>query len=162
MPDETALLIMGLGTARDGDGGLGAAVLDRLRRDWIAPPAVRLASADPPGDVARVRAALVVDAVPADMPAGAFVRLRGEEVPAGVLERCPEAIAALGRDEHRGEGSELIVVGLVPETYAPGCGLSARVASGLQGLVRHVVLEARRLGHDFRLRHPAKRATQTL
>jgi hypothetical protein len=134
MHESVSLLVVGLGDP----AGLGAAVIERLRSRWIAPDGVHVAIGPLPAALEQHHAAVVVDAIADDAPAGAFVRLDGER-----------AARRIGR-----AGGTSIVLGLVPDVVGTHPGLSPRVEAGLEGLVRRVVLEARQLGHQF---HPRSR-----
>jgi hydrogenase maturation protease len=153
MPASIPLLVVGVGDATRGDDGLGAATVALLRERYAIPAGVELAHGAVPTDAVAACAAVVVGAVHADHPPGAFVRLTGAEAmtsPAdGLISRVPGGTLDAGK---------VIVVGLVPETTATRAGLSPAVAAGLAGLVRHVVLEARQLGHELEpLRGPDAR-----
>jgi hydrogenase maturation protease len=153
MPASTPLLVVGVGDASRGDDGLGAATVALLRERYAIPAGVELADGAVPTDAAAPRAAVVVGAVHADHPPGAFVRLAGDEATSSpahrLLGRVPDGALDAG---------QVIVVGLVPESTATRAGLSPAVAAGLAGLVRHVVLEARQLGHELQpLRGPDAR-----
>jgi hydrogenase maturation protease len=150
MPEPVSLLVLGLGDSTRGDDGLGAAAIGRLRSAWIVPAGVHVSEGRLPPGLESPDAALLVDAVAADAPAGAFIRLDGNRAVPAISERLPGlAGSLLERDPRR-----LVLVGLVPELVGPHPGLSRRVAAGLEGLVRRMVLEARQLGHEFRPRRP--------
>ena len=152
MSEPMSLLVLGLGNATHGDDGLGAATLGLLRRAWVAPAGVHIAEGRVPCDLRPSHAAVLIDAVRADAPPGAFIRLHGNQVAPAVRERLPGAARLLDS----GCGS-VILLGIVPDVVGPRPGLSQRVAAGLEGLVRRVVLEARQLGHEFRPRRPPER-----
>jgi hydrogenase maturation protease len=157
MEDPISLLILGLGKTTHGDDGLGAVALELLARTHLEPCGVRLADAaatlpDPGPGYATV----VVDAVRSDAPAGAFMRLAGDEAAGALVSRLPAAsLARLSA----GDGP-LIVLGLVPRVVTPRAGLSPEVSAGLAGLIRWIVLESLRLGHVFRPRPPHYTATE--
>jgi hypothetical protein len=143
MSEPIPLVVVGLGTPAHGDAGLGAAAIDLLRRTYTIPAGVRVGDGFPwacegPG------VGLFIDAIESDAPAGAFIRLHGEEATPVVLRRLT---ATHGRWDPQ---SQLILLGLVPHTTTPGTGLSRAVEAGLAGLVRRMVLEARHLGHELR------------
>src|SRR5689334_3040902 len=102
MPVSIRLLVVGVGDATRGDDGLGAATVALLRERYAIPAGVELAHGAVPTDAAAPRAAVVVGAVPADHPPGAFVRLAGAEAmtspPAGrLMSRVPDGALDAGK-----------------------------------------------------------------
>jgi hypothetical protein len=146
MPERTPLVVVGLGRSVDGDDGLGAAAVALLTQTYDVPDGIHVTAGRlPPVDGAP--AMILVGAIESSAPAGTFVRLAGP---------AAEAMRLLPRGWREDDGSRpptpLIALGLVPSRVDRGAGLSRPVAAGLRGLVRHIVVEARRLGHDLRPR----------
>ena len=146
------LFVLGLGDAARGDDGLGAVAIDQLRNTWIAPATVHIGDGEVSPGLGTGHATVLVDAIAGDDPPGAFVRLHGDHAARAIAERAPSLAARL----LDGQSAALILLGLVPDTAGRHPGLSHRVAAGLEGLVRRVVLEARQLGHEFRPRAPRR------
>ena len=166
-PRPTPLLVLGLGNLLCGDDGLGAAAVARLDRDWEAPDGTLVLDGGTLGLALLscfedARDVILVDAVSADEPAGALVRLTGEEVAPAVLHRLsPHQIGVadiLESARLRGRFPErLVLLGLVPLTFRLSIERSPAVESRLQRLVDEVVAEARRMGHVF-VRRPSDQA----
>jgi hydrogenase maturation protease len=153
---EPPVVVMGLGSPLRRDDGLGLAALRRLTERGRLPASVRVVEGgtlgvgllDLTGGGERL---LVLDAVVAGGPPGRLVRLAGE---AAVKRRggpvsahdlaLPDALA-LARRLGRGP-SELVVLGLEPESVQPGAGLSDAVEAELDELVDAAVAQLRRWG----------------
>jgi hydrogenase maturation protease len=158
-PKEIPLLVLGLGNLLCGDDGLGAAAVARLDRDWEAPEGTLVLDGGTLGLALLPyfedsRDVILVDAVRSDEPAGAFVRLTGEDVAPAVLHRLsPHQIGVAdildGARLHGRWPDRVVLLGLVPLTFRLGIERSPAVESGLPGLVDEIVAEARRMGHLF-------------
>ena len=86
------LLVLGLGNLLLTDDGLGPAVMSELVRRFAAPEGVSLLDGGTLGlallgELAEARAAILVDAVAAEAPAGTLVRIEGDDVAPAVAER---------------------------------------------------------------------------
>jgi hydrogenase maturation protease len=159
MTEPCRLLILGLGNVLCGDDGLGVAAVEVLARSHRVPEGVRILDGGTLGlallpYLEDAEAALLVDAIRADAPPGAPIRLAGEDVAPAVLERLsPHQIGVadlLAGARLRGRSPRrLVLLGLVPETLELGLGRSAAVEAGLPALVERIVLEARALGHEL-------------
>ncbi len=166
MDRPTPLLVLGLGNLLCGDDGLGAAAVARLEHDWIAPDGAVVLDGGTLGlallpYLEDAEDVILVDAVSIDEPPGTLVRLTGEEVAPAVRERLsPHQIGVAdlldGARLHDRYPRRLALLGLVPETIAVAIERSAVVARSLPRLVEEVVLEARRMGHEF-VRRPMDR-----
>lgn len=171
MDESGGLLILGLGNVLCGDDGVGVAAVSRLAREWVCPPGVVIRDGGTLGLalmplVESARDVILVDAVWADAPPGALVRLEGDEVPAATLERLSvhqvgvaDLLAALawrGRMPRR-----LVLLGLVPATLELHVGCSPAVERALPALVDAVVTEAVRLGRRLvpGLAHESERSS---
>ncbi len=159
VPKSTSLLILGLGNLLCGDDGLGAAAVARLDRDWEAPGGTLVLDGGTLGLALLpyfedARDVILVDAIRGDGPAGALVRLTGEEVAPAVLHRLsPHQIGVadiLDGARLRGRCPDrLVLLGLVPLTLRLGIERSPAVESCLPRLVDEIVAEARRMGYVF-------------
>jgi hydrogenase maturation protease len=153
------LLVLGLGNLLLTDDGLGPAAVRELERRFVAPAGVEILDGGTLGlsllgELSEARAAILVDAVAADAPAGSFVRLDGDEVaPAAAARLSPHQVGVadligaaqlLGRQPPR-----MILLGLVPQSLELGVGCSPPVAANLEGLVTRVADECRALGHPL-------------
>jgi hydrogenase maturation protease len=106
------------------------------------------------GELSEARAAILVDAVAADAPAGTLVRVEGDDVAPAVLERLSPhqvgvadllgAARLLGRDP-----PTLVLLGAVPQSLELGVGCSPPVAASLDALIEAVAGECRALGHPL-------------
>jgi hydrogenase maturation protease len=157
--DSSALLVLGLGNLLCGDDGLGVAAVRRLLRRYRVPDAVAVLDGGTLGlsllpILEDARAAILVDAIRSDGPAGSPVSLEGEDVALAAAERLSVhqvgVADLLGAARWRGRlPSPLILLGLVPGSLGLGVGLSPRVEAALPGLVERIVDEALSLGHVF-------------
>jgi hydrogenase maturation protease len=160
MSERTPLLILGLGNLLLEDDGVGSAAVTALAARYDAPPGAQVLDGGTLGlsllpYLDGADAVILVDAVAADAPAGALVRLEGDEVPPAVATRLsPHQIGVsdlldgarwLGRYPRR-----VVLLGLVPASMELAVGLSAPVQSALPDLVDRVVDEAGGLGFVFR------------
>ncbi len=157
-----SLLILGLGNILLGDDGAGVVAVERLSGRYDAPDGVRVLDGGTLGlsllpYLADAERAILVDAVQADAPPGSLVRLQGEAVAHASMHRL--SVHQIGvadlLDGARLLGqlpSELILVGVVPESIDLRVGLSMPVAEAMEGLVCRVALEAARLGYPFKER----------
>ena len=159
MSELGPLLILGLGNVRCGDDGLGAVAVALITARYEAPPGVEVVAGASLGPsllphVEDAGAVILVDAIRADAPPGAFVRLEDEEVGPAVEERLsPHRVGVAALQQGAGlSRRKLLLVGLVPKSLEQSGTLSSTVEAGLVGLVKRVVLEARLLGYEFKVR----------
>jgi len=154
-----SLLVLGLGNVLCGDDGLGAVAVHLVERRYRAPQGVLVLDGGTLGlsllpQLEQAREAILVDAVSAQGPPGAFVRLEGDDVGPAVAARLSVhqvgvadlLDAARWRDCYP---SRLILLGLVPESLELGLRRSLPVEAALPELVERIVAEARELGHVF-------------
>ncbi len=149
------ILVLGLGNVLLGDDGLGETAV-RLFEETHGPfDRVRILDGGTLGlsllpYLQEARAAILVDAIRADRPAGTLVRLTGDEVAPAVATRL--SVHQIGvadlLDAARLAGNlprELVLLGLVPESIELRLGLSAPVARGVPGLLEALADELARL-----------------
>lgn len=161
------LLILGLGNVLCGDDGLGVAAVARLDRGYRAPEGVVFMDGGTLGlallhYVRQADTLLLVDAIRADRAPGSLVRLTGDEVAPAVASRLSVhqiGVADLldGLRWTDSGPSEIVLLGLVPETLELGLGRSPAVEAALPGLLEAVVEESARLGYPLDARtddHP--------
>jgi hydrogenase maturation protease len=149
------VVLLALGNAICGDDGIGAAALEGLLERAPLPPGVRALDGGTLGrallaHLEGVSRLVLVDAVRADAAPGTLVRLDGEDVEAAARERLSvhqvgvvdllQAMRLLDAYPR-----EVVLLGLVPETVAPGVGLSAAARRGLPRLVDAVADELARV-----------------
>jgi hydrogenase maturation protease len=160
--DRLPLVILGLGNVLCQDDGLGALCVQELLRRYQPPTGARVLDGGTLGlsllpYLEDAEAAILVDAIRADAPAGAPVRLSGAEVAPAVASRLSPHQIGVGdllqaARWHERLPQPLVLLGLVPERIGLGVGLTPAVQAGLAGLVERVAAEAARLGHAFRPR----------
>jgi len=158
-----AVLVLGLGNVLLADDGIGAAVVDRLERDYRLPAEVRLVEGGTLGlslldEIARARHVILVDAVATDDPPGTLVRLEGGDVVDAVRERLSvhqvgvadllNAARLIGRYP-----DSVVLLGLVPGSIGLGVGRTRAVGAALDALVSAVVREVQTLGYEL-VAHP--------
>lgn len=159
MDKQIPLLVLGLGNLLCGDDGLGAAAVARLDRDWEAPDGTLVLDGGTLGLALLpyfedARDVILVDAVRSDEPAGAIVRLTGEEVAPAVLHRLsPHQIGVAdildGARLHDRWPDRVTLLGLAPLTIGLGIQRSPDVERRLPRLVDEIVAEAGCMGHVF-------------
>ena len=158
------LLVLGLGNVLLTDDGVGSAAVTMLLDRYQAPESARILDGGTLGlsllpYLEDAAAAILVDAVKMDAPAGTLVRLDGEEVGPAVMNRLSPhqvGVADLLDGAHwRGRYPQRVVLlGIVPYAFDLAVGLSPSVAAALPQLVERVVDEARSLGFEFRRNTP--------
>jgi hydrogenase maturation protease len=156
------LLVLGLGNLLLTDDGLGPAVMAELLRRFVAPEGVALLDGGTLGlallgELSEARAAILVDAVAAEAPAGTLVRIEGDDVAPAVAARLSPhqvgvadllgAARLLGREPPR-----LVLLGAVPQSLELGVGCSPPVAASIDGLVQRVADECCAMGHPLEAR----------
>ena len=155
--ERIPVLVLGLGNVLCTDDGAGVAAVHELTRRWRVPADVRVVDGGTLGlDLLALVAAadrvILVDAVRADAPAGALVRLAGDAVAPAVYERLSphqigvaDLLAGAALCDRYPE--EVVIVGVVPASIDLGLGCTPAVAAGVPALVDAVCAELRRLGH---------------
>ena len=166
--DRIDVLVLGLGNVLCSDDGAGVAAVHALRRAWTVPEHVRVVDGGTLGmDLVALVAAsdrvILVDAVAADAPPGALVRLTGDDVAPAVRERL--SVHQVGvADLLAGVAwldqvpREVVIVGVVPASTALGLGCTPLVAAQQDALVALVVDELRAMGAPPRPREEPLRA----
>lgn len=163
MPTERLpLVILGLGNVLCEDDGVGVACVHELLRRYEPAPGVRVLDGGTLGlsllpYLEDAEAAILVDAIRADAPAGTPVRLDGAEVAPAVASRLsPHQIGVSDLLDaarwHERCPQPLVLLGLVPARIGLGVGLTPALQQGLAGLVERVAAEAATLGQAFRAR----------
>jgi hydrogenase maturation protease len=155
----TQLLVLGLGNVLLSDDGVGPATISLLRVGHQPPEGVLVLDGGTLGlsllsYIEDAETVLLVDAVKADAPAGTLVRLDGDDVgPAVATRLSPHQVGVAdlleGARWHERQPRRLVLLGIVPDTFELGVGLSPAVGLAVPELVRHIVAEARRLGCPF-------------
>ena len=158
-PPSEDLLILGLGNVLCGDDGVGVRVVEELHERYEMPERVRALDGGTLGLallswVAESPRLLLVDAVRASEPAGTLVRLSGDDVAPAARERLSvhqvgvsdllDGLRLLDRSP-----SEMVLLGLVPQTLELGTELSAPVEERLEELVEAVVAECAAQGYPL-------------
>jgi hydrogenase maturation protease len=153
------LLVLGLGNLLCGDDGLGVVAVHLLARQYQAPEGAYVLDGGTLGlsllpYLEDARDAILVDAIRADGPPGAFVRLEGDDVAPALASRLSVHQVGVADllDGARWRGrypSRLVLLGLVPETLELGLPRSPAVEAAVPALVDRIVIEALRLGHGF-------------
>ncbi len=151
------VVVLGLGNVLLADDGVGPAAVHAFERAYQASAGVRVLDGGTLGlallGVLDARSALViVDAVAADAPPGALLRLEGDDIAEAVATRLsPHQFGVadlLATARHLScYPEEVVLLGLVPKTIELGLGLTPSVAQGIPGLVRAIADELARLRH---------------
>jgi len=156
------LLVLGLGNVLCGDDGLGPTAVAHLERAWRGAEGCRVEDGGTLGLalfplLEEARRVILVDAVGADAPPGAPVRLTGAELEPAVRERLSvhqvgvaDIMDALRLRDAMPE--ELVLLGVVPATLGLELRLSPAVAAALPALLDAILAEAARLGYPFQRR----------
>ncbi len=162
MNETFDLLVLGLGNPLCGDDGAGVAAVSRLRERFDAPPGVTVLDGGTLGlsllpYLRQARAVILVDAIAADAPAGALVRLDGEDVaPAAAHRLSPHQVGVAdllaGARLRGGDPETLVLVGIVPARLELSVERSPEVEARIDDLVQATVDEAARMGHAFQPR----------
>jgi hydrogenase maturation protease len=156
---SSPLLILGLGNVLLRDDGVGSAAVAALMDRYEPPAGVSVLDGGTLGlallpYLEEAASLILVDAVQAEAPPGALVRLERDDVgPAVATRLSPHQIGvadlldgAQWRDRYP---SHIVLLGIVPESLDLHVGLSPRVAAALPRLVECVVEEARARGFEF-------------
>jgi hydrogenase maturation protease len=160
MPQDTDLLILGLGNVLCADDGLGVLTVELLKRSYVAPAGVELVDGGTLGlsllplvmDAKRV---LMIDAVRwRGRRPGSLIRLVGGQVLPAVRARLsPHQVGVadlLDSAELLGWSPvKLVLIGLVPETIELRVGLSVAIERRLHALAHRVAAEAASFGYGF-------------
>ena len=159
MTSGKPLLVLGLGNVLCSDDGLGAIAVSAFDRMFERPPAVEVLDGGTLGlallpYLEEADAAILVDAIRADAPAGSPVRLEGADVAPAVEQRLSphqvgvadllDGVRWLDRSPQR-----LVLLGVVPATLELGVGCSPAVRAALPALVERIADEIRGFGFDL-------------
>lgn len=157
------LLILGLGNLLCADDGLGVEVVTRLRRRYEPPAGVRILDGGTLGMsllhwMAGTPNVILVDAIGDDAPPGSFVRIEGDDVPPAVRERLSVHQVGVtdlldGLRLIDAYPSQLLLLGLVPQSVELRLGLSPAVETHVDELVDQVAAAAARLGFPLERKH---------
>jgi hydrogenase maturation protease len=160
--DRVPLVILGLGNVLCEDDGLGVLCIHELLRRYQPAPGARVLDGGTLGlsllpYLEDAEAAILVDAIRAEAPPGARVRLTGAEVAPAVASRLSPHQVGVGdlldaARWHERCPQPLVLLGLVPARIGLGLGLTPAVQAGLSGLVEDVAAEAAGMGYAFRAR----------
>jgi hydrogenase maturation protease len=150
-------LVIGLGNPLLGDDGTGLAALELLRARWRLPPDVELVDGGTWGMsllpmIEDARRVLFLDAIRAGKPAGAEAVLTGDEIPRSLaLKLSPHQLDlrdVLAVCQLRGTTPhETVAIGVQPEGFEMGDGLSPCVAAKIDRIVEMAVDQLRAWGH---------------
>lgn len=152
-------VILGLGNVLLQDDGVGVRAVERLAAEYAIPDGLEVLDGGTLGmsllsRLAGADAAILVDAVRADAPAGTLVQISGSDVgPAVETRLSPHQVGVADLlDGLRWLGetpARLRLIGLVPERIELGLDLSPAVETNLGSLVEAVAREARSLGLEL-------------
>jgi hydrogenase maturation protease len=159
MSERTPLLILGLGNVLLEDDGVGAAAVELLHARYDAPPGVDVLDGGTLGlsllpYLERADRVILLDAIRADGPAGALVRIDGEQVAPAVATRLsPHQVGVAdlldGARLLNRYPRCLVLLGIVPQSIELSVGLTLPVRQALPQLVECAVEEARAMGFVF-------------
>lgn len=154
--DRIPVLVLGLGNLLCGDDGVGVVAVHALRRRYQLAPEVLALDGGTLGLallplVERADRVILLDAIRADLPVGAPVRLAGDEVAPAVRERLsPHQIGvadllagAAWLDRYP---REVVLLGVVPAALELGNALTPAVAAAIPALVEAAAGELAALG----------------
>lgn len=137
-------LVLGLGNILLQDEGVGVRVIERLQKEYVFPEEVTVLDGGTLGldllsYIEETPRIVIVDAVTANLEAGALVRLRNEEIPAFLgVKMSPHQIGLqdlLGLARLRGHfPEEVILLGAQIEQMGPGFDFSPAVAAQVEPL----------------------------
>jgi hydrogenase maturation protease len=146
------ILVVGLGNPLLGDVGVGLRALQALATAADVPPSVELLDGGTAGlsllpQLQSADRVLVLDAVSAGRPPGTVMRLDGAElVREGFGKASPHEIGlgdVLFASRLAGGPGEVVVLGVEPESWSLGVGLSASVENALGALVAAALRQLR-------------------
>ncbi|NTU78463.1 MAG: HyaD/HybD family hydrogenase maturation endopeptidase [Chloroflexales bacterium] len=145
------ILVLGLGNIILRDEGLGVRACERLLERYTLAEGVEALDGGTLGlhllpYLDGVRDLLIIDAVRADEPPGALVRLEGDAIPAALAHKM--SMHQFGLSELLAVGSlqgtlpqRIVLWGMVPTVMEPGLDLTEPVAASLEALVDAVAAE---------------------
>ena len=156
-------LIGGIGNVLLGDDGVGPYVLQLLESQYTFSDNVRLVDLGTPAldlthQIVGLDAVILIDSVVSDDPPGTIVLYRKEDIVREVptervdphspaLSECLLTAEMLGASP-----KQVLLVGIVGETFEPGSRLSAAVQDSVAQAMSAVLEELKRLGFDYQRR----------
>jgi hydrogenase maturation protease len=168
MHEPTQVLVLGLGNVLCGDDGAGVVAVHLFNHRYVSPGGVYATDGGTLGLsllplVDGAERVILVDAIRADAPPGTLVRLTGAEVGPAVYERLsPHQIGVsdllAGATLVGRYPTEVILLGIVPESIELGCQVTPAVDSRIEDLIGSLVDELNRLGYPPRPRTAAAQA----
>ena len=165
MTEMKPIRVLGVGNVLCTDDGLGPYAIKVLEAEYEFPEGVEVIDVGTPGldftpYLAGAKAAIVLDTVSGDQPAGTLRLLRNREVvatppPSRMTPHEPGLREALMATEFAGSSpEEILLVGVVPETTEGGTRLTDAVEGTVAEVVATVVQELERLGRPAVPRDP--------
>jgi hydrogenase maturation protease len=145
------VVVLGVGNIILTDEGVGVRVIDALERDYAMPEGVTVIDAGTSGmemleDLSHLDFLLVVDAIAANKPPGALVKLSGDEVPVFFRRNLSphgiglsDVLASLEFME--AEPKETVILGAQPVSMELSTELTPAIAALVPELVAQVVVE---------------------
>ena len=165
MTEMKPIRVLGVGNVLCTDDGLGPYAVKVLEAQYEFAEGVEVIDVGTPGldftpYLAGARAAIVLDTVSGEEPAGTLKSLRNEEIvsappPSRMSPHEPglrEALMATELSDSSPE--EILLVGVVPDTTEGGTRLTDAVKAAVSEVVATVVEELERLGRPAVLRDP--------
>ena len=165
MTEMKPIRVLGVGNVLCTDDGLGPYTIKVLEAEYEFPEGVEVIDVGTPGldftpYLAGAKAAIVLDTVSGDQPAGTLRLLRNQEVvatppPSRMTPHEPGLREALMATEFAGSSpEEILLVGVVPETTEGGTRLTDAVEAAVAEVVATVVQELEQLGRPAVPRDP--------
>jgi len=151
-----SVLVLGIGNILLRDEGVGVMVIEALEHGFTLPPEVELLDGGTAGiellDHIRGRELLIlVDVMRNSHPPGTVYRVEGEDVPAAFMTNISPHQLGISNLLATAQLSDclperIVLFGIEPEDISTGLGLSDKVDSGRDKLVREVVRELKENG----------------
>jgi hydrogenase maturation protease len=165
MAEMKPVRVLGVGNVLCTDDGLGPYAIKVLEAQYEFPVGVEVIDVGTPGldftpYLAGARAAIVLDTVSGDEPAGTLRLLRNQEIvaappPSRMSPHEPGLREALMATEFSDSSpEEILLVGVVPETTGQGTRLTDAVKAAVSKVVETVVEELEKLGRPAVPRDP--------
>ena len=150
------VLVLGIGNTVMTDDGVGPAVVQALRREYLFPENVEIVDGGTLGldllPLLEARSHLImVDAVETGREPGTRVRLSGEELPIALETRISphqmglKDLLAVARLMGHAP-AEMVLIGVQPGCIEIGIELTAEVASQVENMKKDVLQELQRMG----------------
>lgn len=154
---KRGIVVIGLGNPLMGDDGLGIAVLERLRLQYVLPPEVELVDGGTWGlnllpVIEDANVVILIDAIDTGSAPGTPVRLERALLPRYLATKIsPHQVDlrdVLGLAELRGTlPADTLAIGMQPASIELGDPLSAALSEGVDALALAVVQELARRGY---------------